>query len=577
MPVLTVIDTTGTQRYIFGSNRLRENIGASEIVARATSVWVCEELQKLAGKEAQRWANNLKGAVRLPSEVFDQIDESKTSGANGVQVELIYAGGGNTLILFEGEAPDVESRKSQALANAVEFTKHYTRRLTQDAPGLEVVVAHSDWFDMTAGKSIIEANVQAMRRVNDKKAHRPLSAPLGGLGVTALCASTGSVANVQPPVSSEKQRLEKYGNGYVAEEIAAKLDIAQEANKRLNQEIFEHSARWAQLGLAIPLNFDDIGRTHGETSLLAVVHTDGNGMGNRIKEHGQQATDNRDWINRMRKMSRRIDKVNRQALQGMVDLLLEHIEKDGDEGRILFSGERKFTLNQNRDGKFCVPLRPLVFGGEDVAFVCDGRIGLSLAAAYLENLETAGDLPDGAKLYGRAGVAIVKAHYPFARAYSLAEDLAKSAKEIIGEIDPQHKRVQALDWHVAMSGLLGGVGDIRRREYVARDKSKLNTRPLLLRPAAGEGWRNWVKFVELMHLFQGEKWRERRNKLKALRETLRQGKDATKNFAQLYRLESDLPEVKNSWVASRCAWFDALEALDWHYPLDGKAKGDATA
>ena len=35
------------------------------------------------------------------------------------------------------------------------------------------------------------------------------------------------------------------------------------------------------------------------------------------------------------------------------------------------------------------PLRPIVFGGDDLTFVCHGRIGLALAARYLQYFEAA--------------------------------------------------------------------------------------------------------------------------------------------------------------------------------------------
>jgi hypothetical protein len=47
MSVLTVIDVSEIQPYIFGSNHLRESIGASEIVARATSLWVFDVLNEM--------------------------------------------------------------------------------------------------------------------------------------------------------------------------------------------------------------------------------------------------------------------------------------------------------------------------------------------------------------------------------------------------------------------------------------------------------------------------------------------------------------------------------------------------
>ena len=44
---VTVLDTTGIQPYIFGSNRLRENIGASYLVSQATDNWAREALNTL--------------------------------------------------------------------------------------------------------------------------------------------------------------------------------------------------------------------------------------------------------------------------------------------------------------------------------------------------------------------------------------------------------------------------------------------------------------------------------------------------------------------------------------------------
>ena len=44
---LTVIDTSAIQNYIFSSNSLQHNIGASGLVHYATNDWVFEELVKM--------------------------------------------------------------------------------------------------------------------------------------------------------------------------------------------------------------------------------------------------------------------------------------------------------------------------------------------------------------------------------------------------------------------------------------------------------------------------------------------------------------------------------------------------
>ena len=83
--ILTLIDTTGIQDFIFGSNRLRENIGASELVEQATKEWA-----KACIMEFQ--AHNLTNERA--------IDRTRCIENEKLDAELIYAGGGNTAILF---------------------------------------------------------------------------------------------------------------------------------------------------------------------------------------------------------------------------------------------------------------------------------------------------------------------------------------------------------------------------------------------------------------------------------------------------------------------------------------------
>jgi len=78
---VTVIDTTGKQNYIFNSNRLRENIGASFLLSQATKDWIKE---------------TLKQELNLPmGRQEEAIEDSKFNA------EIIYANGGNALIIFK--------------------------------------------------------------------------------------------------------------------------------------------------------------------------------------------------------------------------------------------------------------------------------------------------------------------------------------------------------------------------------------------------------------------------------------------------------------------------------------------
>ena len=131
---LTVLDTPGIQRYIFGSNRLRENIGASELVRRASSTWPLEILSQITDSN-----------VRDPSSC--DLDPQQHIENGSLAAEVVYVGGGNTVILFRERE------------RALQFTAHLSRKLFEQAPGLDLAVAHVplDWPGDCLGVKVDEA------------------------------------------------------------------------------------------------------------------------------------------------------------------------------------------------------------------------------------------------------------------------------------------------------------------------------------------------------------------------------------------------------------------------------------
>ena len=533
---LMLIEATGIQDYIFGSNELAQNIGASELVQRATTDWLYETLLAPHNvtsdpESANGWHITDRGLV-----------------ADRLAAEVVYAGGGNAMILFADDG------QAKAVAQSL------TRRILIEAPGLQIVLKRETFDPDDPDQGVLSALHQQLREeLAQRKLNRQRSTPLLGLGVTAACVFTGA-----PAVAVEDSQL-------ISAEVQAKRDAQADGQKRLNR----HLAGVTRAGYEFVYDFNKLG-TKGESSYLAVIHTDGNGMGERIKDIGKSyptANDNADYVLALRRFSESVQQAATTALNNTVGMLLDPGNIVRDE-----SGQEKLgdvvPISDNR----YLPFRPIVFGGDDVTFVCEGRLGQEVASKYLGEYSSQ-RLSDGKLAHARAGVAVVKSHYPFSRAYDLADDLAKSAKDYIKTwVDEGEPGVTALDWHFAITGLVLPLREIREREYRVA-AGNLLMRPLRLSNPAAD-WRSWKTFCEVLYEFQepGGKWAGRRSKLKALRDALRAGGEAVRLFMRGFN--HPLPDIAQQpdmrtygWQGGYCGYFDAVEALDFYVPLKGGFKG----
>lgn len=538
---LTIVDTVGIQDYLFASNRLRENLGASELVERAVRDWV---------REALPTPHNLdhSGAIIAAR----RIEEDATLDA-----EVLLQGGGNALIVFRSRAV------------AVEAIQRLSERLLTDAPGLGIAVAHQpfSWDKPLGGPD--GALARLYKGLARAKQVRSGGAPLLGQGVTLECRSTGL-----PAVAMARAQGDDDPARPASADVMARIDkgVIEGARERLKRILPEEVIRQ----YALPDRFDDLGRSEGVQSYIAVVHADGNGIGRRFAELTREPGDNRQQIDGLRALSTAVNAAGELALRRTVETMARAFASPerrapDDPIKLFLAG----LPEERKSAKSYLPFRPIVYGGDDVTFVCDGRLGLSLAAEYLRQFHAATTdvgLPGGAA-HACAGVAIVKTHYPFARAYSLAEELCDQAKR---QLRKAGRDESVLDWHFALSGLLAELEDLREREYHSEQKKPLTMRPLtVFGPGFHAGWRTLPAFEGLVHTLQNDKlWRERRSKLKELREVLRQGPTAVQTFCRAARIDA-LPLLpgasaelsRSGWEGDQCGYFDAIEALDFIIPL----------
>ena len=534
---LVLVDTTGIQSYIFGSNRLRENVGASHLVYLATEGWLRTDPALLLGTEQHNLRNG-----KIAEELYIE---------NDLDAELLYAGGGNTVVLFRNDGNDTSAKR---------FTRNLSWKLIAEAPGLEVVTVRQE-VDLENG-SLAQAFKSGFEQLGKRKADRERSQPLLGLGVTAACQSTGLVANHEQSEPSGGSQL------VISSEVKAKWDNNGVANKRLNDALGDLLSNHYEF----PLDFDDLGRSKGDSSYIAVVHADGNGMGKTlqkiIEKYGNHIgkNANRELIAEIRGFSNAVNEAGLSALRSVVEEIVHWSEQR--------HANRNDDAAEQNSGKLNLSIRPIVFGGDDVTFVCDGRIGLKAAQIFL-NAFNAQKIPDeeGKNQFGRAaaGVTVVKTHYPFSRAYQLSEELCKNAKSVF------ERKTSALDWHLAQSGLFGDLSDIRQREYNERydDQGKVSEsllmRPLIVNDNPIGEWHTWQNLVSLLALFRNidqadsDQWP--RNKVMQLREAIRHGHHAVEIFTAGYKelptiKKDDSQHTKTGLIGRRSAYFDAIEMIE---------------
>lgn len=565
--ILTMLDTTGVQDYIFGSNRLQENIGASELVYQATTLWVFDILEDC------KYMHNMEIEKIGQSKQLKIQDNPNIEAEEKQDAEVVYTGGGNTFIIFRNRN------------RAVEFTQKLTRRILIDAPGLSIAVQHLSFnFEKD---NLWEKRKKIQKEMAKHKHSRLPSSPMLGLGVTAVCSSTGLPATrdnkgdvlidgkTYPLKMSKKEETR-----LLSPEIEKKLAWRDQAMTRLKTLVGDK--------IDFPSDMDKLGRIKGEESYVAVVHADGNRMGkhidaidNTIKNGRDILKSNREYICQLRSFSNSINETGIEALKTTVMVLVKNMIRDEKTKSYKLGGEIPIQDSDNK-GKWLLPFRPLVFGGDDVTFVCNGQIAVSLAAIYLDAFEREAQKRN-LDVFASAGIAIVKVHYPFARAYQMSEALCKSAKNLLKNEDD----ASALDWHFAPSGLSGSLNIIRNREYlikrISREGKKeignLCMRPLRLyikeHDQTGRYWKNGIEKIILE--FKGEHWKKRRNKVKGLYLILREGAEKVESYRKTFELPllpelapfpSDHPFREKGWWSDQCIYFDAIELMDHYVSLN---------
>ena len=563
---IVVLGTASIQRYVFQSNRLKENIGASHLA----KYWLDEGLLK-AIKQANR---------TLDTNAWDQykadpsMDPPEKPLDTTKDVSLIYIGGGNAALLC----------KNRDIAR--QSIKAWSRKLLENAPGLRVAVGYADVTDSLA-KAYRGALLDDLASCEEAL---PLGAALYSLPVVRTCTTTGL------PASENSQ---EEGDEWISQSAASKRK--QVGSKR--QPGAAQKAITCEFGSVLEegqgqhfaIKLDKLGGSEGE-SHIAVVHADGNGMGKYLREVVNGEGDDKDFLHHIRAFSSSVSRLSQIALKNTLQHLQEALPNLKDD----LSLDKKIF-----------PLRPIVYGGDDLTFVCDGRLGLDLAAFYLKEFSkgTINVCGKDKPVDACAGVAIVPTKFPFALAYHFAEELCGLTKSYLRQ---ENLTGSWLDFQIIQEGATRSISALRTTQYRSLEGQKLHQRPYQVpdvtqfsrkssispqylgstdfgKPQDRELLRNvsqapkkWDDFVAILKEFKA-RWP--RSRAKGFLQTLTRGPTATQRFIEGAQWRGvPLPSVKGvdastGWTGGDSSerttpFFDPLEALDFYLEVKPATDGE---
>ncbi len=413
-----LIDTVSIQPYVFGSNKLRENIGASHIVAKPLfQELLYAALNATVGKakvcDFQQWKKD--------HDLIGILNEGK-------EAEIGYVGGGNAMVLF----------RNVSLAEA--FIRNFSTLVLQRFPGLRIAAGLVE----TTSTVLQGDQFQPFRKVlneqlNAARQHGLPNNTVEKPGIVQDCPSSNDGAEV----------LSKQGGTtrWVSEGTAAKVNAALEAQEELMNEY----PAFLKEKYGFTLELENLGQSD-DKGYVAVVHIDGNGIGNRFMACTT--------LSALRRLS---VKVSNAADGAMGDLIDDLCARLADKTKL------HADLDLKKDGALTIlPIRPLFVGGDDVVFVCEGKLGIYLAERYIldfcRRMKAVFGPEEDTRVAACAGIAIVKTKYPFYRAYLLAEDLMRKAKEA-----SRDNFDSWISFLVSSSGFSGELDEILESQYKVGD------------------------------------------------------------------------------------------------------------
>lgn len=349
----------GIQGFIFQTNKLQEIIGASELVEQVCTTKFAEML----GKKREDLAEDPNAIVNAA---------------------------GNIKYIFDN------------YASCQEVVRVFPKLIVEHAPGITISQAVVKYGEVSPDDNKENGGIpeakdfkNAVMKLEEKlrsQRNRPMRSPTIGLMGIERSRQTGL-----PAIVTDKKE------DHVDAATYRKLfddEKRRNSTTKLCQSAFGEKVDPER----IPF---DIEKITGNNDWIAIIHADGNGLGQIVQSIGTEQS-------KFKAFSQDLDAATKQAAQEAY----------------------KFLKLDNG----IIPIRPIVLSGDDHTLICRADLAIPYIHEFIRLFEKyteeklanklAGVFSDGSvKLSACAGIAFIKSSYPFYYGYQLAEKLCEKAKK----------------------------------------------------------------------------------------------------------------------------------------------------
>lgn len=519
-----IYDVRGIQKYIFKTTKLKEIIGASNIIRNILDCAISEYYKNNKECLINNWTTK---EGNLGNSCFEFIKNKN------IKAEYVYYGAGNLLLAFRGD--EKELRKFN------DFLQEY---VLLHSYSLSLAYAYVEIDCSKGSKEYLEKRREVINKLNEVKTRMPELVLEKSLPITKSDSLTGL------PISDSFAYIKKYIKEYSASERYMPIESALKVMNNEKNGVDE-----------LDRIFD--GERDSKKRMLAVVHIDGNDMAAMISNYIKALEDRNlqgitfeDAVYNSRNISAKIDYVFRKKVR---DILKKHDK----ESRLVISS------------------------GDDITFIVLAEKAIDLVKEIMESIEDEYLIPydkDGKEIDAElkenrfsscAGICFIHSHFPFSTAYSIAEEscsIAKAeAKKACNKISTGLKDKNNNCYSRPASFMdfeICDVGVVAKIEEDRRINSKLYLKPYCVSKSSEKNERHIESLIQKIKIFKSDNTSDGSNHRSVAKE-IRNGYEISDPYMNILfeKLKSRKPYGEDFMYEARCEdgvakYYDATSIID---------------